>query len=137
MAAKKMCPVVHFEIPATELKRMTKFYTEAFGWESQQLGDDMGQYVLVSTAEHDARGYPKEVGRINGGLYPKDNAKPAQAQYPTIVIAVDDIKAAIEDVKKAGGTILGEPGEIPGYGIYVSFLDTEGNRNSMIQPVMP
>ena len=34
----------------------------------------------------------------------------------------------------AGGKVLGEPIEIPGYGQYVSFFDTEGNRVSMMQP---
>lgn len=29
---------------------------------------------------------------------------------------------------------LGEPMEIPGIGRYVSFLDTERNRSSMLQP---
>ncbi|TMH31553.1 MAG: VOC family protein, partial [Betaproteobacteria bacterium] len=35
----------------------------------------------------------------------------------------------------AGGTVLGEPMNIPGVGAYVSFTDTEGNRVSMLQPL--
>lgn len=35
-------------------------------------------------------------------------------------------------VVEAGGEVLGEPTEIPGIGQYVSFLDTEGNRCSML-----
>jgi predicted enzyme related to lactoylglutathione lyase len=38
-------------------------------------------------------------------------------------------------VTDAGGRVLGEPIEIPGVGQYVSFLDTEGNRVSMLQPI--
>ena len=38
-------------------------------------------------------------------------------------------------VKAAGGKVLGEPMEIPGVGKYVSFIDTEGNRVSMLQPI--
>ncbi|HKA73436.1 MAG TPA: VOC family protein, partial [Xanthobacteraceae bacterium] len=56
------------------------------------------------------------------------------AQYPSIVIAVDDIQSAIRRVGEAGGKVLGEPIEIPGVGRYVSFFDTEGNRASMLQP---
>lgn len=37
-------------------------------------------------------------------------------------------------VAQSGGKILSEPQEIPGIGTWVSFLDTEGNRVSMIQP---
>ena len=37
-------------------------------------------------------------------------------------------------VRDAGGKVLGEPMDIPGIGRYVSFFDTENNRNSMLQP---
>jgi len=47
---------------------------------------------------------------------------------------VDDIKTHMKKVEEAGGKVLGEPSDIPGVGWYVSFLDTEGNRVSMLQP---
>jgi len=56
------------------------------------------------------------------------------AQYPSVVISVQDIKEAVGKVTDAGGTVLGEPIEIPGVGHYVSFFDTEGNRVSMLEP---
>ena len=52
-----------------------------------------------------------------------------------IVIAVDDVKESIKKVTDAGGKMLGEPMKIPGVGQYVSFIDSEGNRVSMLQPV--
>ncbi len=55
-------------------------------------------------------------------------------QYPSVVVAVDDIKESMKKVADAGGKVLGGPMEIPGVGKYVSFLDTEGNRVSMLQP---
>jgi predicted enzyme related to lactoylglutathione lyase len=55
-------------------------------------------------------------------------------EYPSIVIAVDDLDSAMKRVVQAGGKVLGEPLEIPGVGRYVSFFDTEGNRVSMMQP---
>ncbi len=55
--------------------------------------------------------------------------------YPSVVIAVDNIKDAVKKVKDAGGKVLGEPMEIPGIGQYVSFTDTEGNRVGMLQPL--
>ena len=39
-------------------------------------------------------------------------------------------------VKEAGGEVLGEPVDIPGIGAYVAFTDTEGNRVSLMQPLM-
>ena len=127
-----MNPVVHFEIPAEDKNRMADFYTKAFDWKTQMLGPDMNDYVLVTTTEPGEDGRPKNPGAINGGFYQKSADMPGQ--YPSVVIAVGDIKAAMKKVTEAGGKVLGEPMEIPGYGLYVSFFDTEGNRVSMMQP---
>jgi uncharacterized protein len=126
-----MNPVVHFEIPAEDRKRIANFYTKVFGWKIQQLGEDMGNYVLATTTDSDENG-PKKPGAINGGFFQKTDDKPAQ--YPSVVIAVEDIKEHMMNVEKSGGKVLGEPMDIPGVGLYVSFFDTEGNRVGMIQP---
>jgi predicted enzyme related to lactoylglutathione lyase len=75
---------------------------------------------------------PKKPCTINGGFFQKTDDKPAQ--YPSVVIAVEDIKEHMTNVEKSGGKVLGEPMDIPGIGLYVSFFDTEGNRVGMIQP---
>lgn len=127
-----MNPVVHFEMPYENRDRMIAFYSRVFGWKLEKLGEEMGNYVLVTTAESDAKpGEP--AGAINGGFYPKKPDWPAQ--YPSIVIGVPDIDAAVRYVGEAGGEVLGEPMEIPGVGRYVAFFDTEGNRVSMLQPL--
>src|SRR5262249_15935007 len=112
--------------------RLANFYTKAFGWRTQMLGEDMGNYVLATTTEVDENGDPKRPGAINGGFFPKTNDRPAQ--YPSVVIALDDIKESMKKVVDGGGKVLGEPMEIPGVGRYVSFFDPEGNRVSMLQP---
>jgi predicted enzyme related to lactoylglutathione lyase len=127
-----MNPVIHFEMPAEDRKRMSNFYTQAFGWQTQQLGAEMGEYVLATTTESDENGRPKNPGTINGGFFQKTNDIPSQ--YPSVVIGVQDIKEQMKKVQSAGGKVLGEPMEIPGIGWYVSFFDTEGNRVSMLQP---
>jgi len=128
----KMNPVVHFEMPAEDRRRMADFYTTVFGWKTQMLGPEMGDYVLAATTESDETGRPKNAGAINGGFFPKSDDKPAQ--YPSVVIAVEDIKEHMKNVEEAGGKVLGEPSDIPGVGLYVAFIDTEGNRVSMLQP---
>jgi predicted enzyme related to lactoylglutathione lyase len=127
-----MNPVVHFEMLAVDRNRVSKFYTTVFGWRTQMLGEDMGNYVIATTTEPDETGRPKTPGAINGGFFQKEETKPAQ--YPSVVIAVDNIKESMKKVADAGGRVLGEPVEIPGVGLYVSFFDTEGNRVSMLQP---
>jgi hypothetical protein len=127
-----MNPVVHFEMPYDDQARMSAFYEQAFGWKTQALGEAMGNYVLATTTETED-GRPKTPGAINGGFFPKKVDWPAQ--HPSVVVAVDSINASIEKVRRAGGTVLGEPIEIAGIGMYVSFMDTEGNRVSMLQPL--
>ena len=127
----KMNSVVHFEMPYDDRERMAKFYQDAFGWQTQMLGEEMGNYVLARTTETDESG-PKKPGAINGGFFPKKPDWPAQ--HPSVVIAVDDIRTAMTRVTQSGGKALGEPLEIPGVGQYVSFSDTEGNRVSILQP---
>jgi len=128
-----MDPVTHFEMPAKDKKRASKFYSTVFGWQMTQLGPEMGEYMTAWTTETDPKTRMiKTPGAINGGFYsPTDD--PA-SQAPSVVIQVKDLKASMKAVTKNGGKILREPDEIPGVGLWVSFQDTEGNRVSMIQP---
>ena len=128
----KMNPVVHFEMPAENRKRMAEFYSKTFGWQTQQLGPEMGEYVVVSTTESGDDGRPKMTGAINGGFYQKTDD--LNTQHPSLVIAVDEVNESIKKIKSGGGTVLGEPMDIPGVGRYISFIDTEGNRLSILQP---
>ena len=127
-----MDSVVHFEMPYDNRERMAKFYQAAFGWQTQMLGQDMGNYVLAVTTETGDAG-PKHPGAINGGFYERKPDYPMQ--YPSVVIAVDNLKRSTEKVTAAGGKVLGDPWDIPGVGKYVSFVDSEGNRVSMLEPV--
>ena len=125
--------VVHFEIPADDLERAKKFYRENFGWTMNQLGPDMGNYVLVHTGPSDEQGMPQDKAFINGGLMPRDPT----AQGPVLVIAVDDADATVEKVEKSGGRLVGEILDIPGVGRYARVRDTEGNVVGVIKPTMP
>ena len=128
----KKHPVVHFEMPYENADRASAFYEKAFGWTMNKFGEDMGNYIIAQTAETDENNMVKTPGAINGGLFPKKPDWPAQ--IPSVVISTDDIKSSMNDVAEAGGNVLGEPIEIPGIGLYVSFTDTEGNRVSLLQP---
>lgn len=122
-------------------ERIKKFYTDAFGWSMQQMGAEMGNYVVAHTAQTDANGMIQKPGAINGGFYQKEGP---DSEAPSVVIAVDDIHASMKAVEAAGGKILGgmqqdgthtmEPTMIPGVGLWISIKDTEGNRVSMLQP---
>ena len=139
---KKSNPVVHFEMGYNDRERMKNFYSTVFGWQLKQYGPEMGNYVVAQTAQTDENGMVKTPGTINGGFYQKTDEQLSKA--PSIVIAVEDINATIKDVQAAGGKILGamapdggrsmEPQEIPGVGLWISAMDTEENRFSILQP---
>lgn len=127
-----MNPVVHFELPYDDKKRMVDFYAKAFGWKANFLGEDFGNYVVVMTSEEGENGLPKKPGMINGGFYKKPQGE--MGQCPSVVIAVENIEQSMKEVEQAGGKVHGKPDNIPGVGFYVSFVDTEGNRISILQP---
>lgn len=131
-----MNSVVHFEMPYEDKQRAASFYSQAFGWTADMLGPEMGEYVVVHTTETDKdTRMVKTPGAINGGMFKR--TKPEQA--PSVVIAVEDIQAAMDRVTAAGGQVLGgqtpgQPDNIPGIGLYCSIVDSEGNRVGMLQP---
>jgi predicted enzyme related to lactoylglutathione lyase len=126
----KMSPVVHFEMPAEDRDRMSKFYSQVFGWQTQQ----MGNYVVVTTADTDPETrMVKTPGTINGGFYQKDPSDEGK-RHPSVVISVENIEESMQQIKDAGGTITHGPDDIPGVGKYASFKDTEGNTVSILQP---
>jgi uncharacterized protein len=129
----KMNPVVHFEMPAEDKKRMVDFYTKVFGWQTQQMGSEMDDYIVVTTTETDSKTRrPITPGAINGGFYGKDKTNINDA--PHVVISVDNLDESMKMVTEAGGKILHGPDDIPGVGKYASFQDTEGNTGGMLQP---
>ena len=126
-----MNPVGHFELPYKNAGRVYKFYETVFGWQLTQLGEESMNYILATTAVADAKpGFP--AGAINGGFYHEKPDWPAH--YPSIVIGVENIQESMAAITVNGGRLIFEPVEIPGFGTYISFIDTEGNRNSIIQP---
>ena len=125
-----MNPVVHFEMPAENRKRMIGFYANVFGWQALQLGPEMGDFVLVTTTDSDEN-VPKAPGTINGGFYQKTGDV---SQTTTVTIQVDDINEHLKKIEAAGGKLSGKPMEIPNTGWFASFFDTEGNRVNLLQP---
>ena len=111
--------------------RLHAFYHPAFGWHMTAFGPEMGSYVLTRTTETDENNMVTTPGTINGGFAPKSD----MYSKPNVVIGVEDIAAAMQSVTGAGGTVDGEPIEIPGVGFYVTFTDTEGNRVAMLQAI--
>ncbi len=117
-------------MPMEDKARTKKFYEDVFGWHMNQLGPETGNYLLAGTSPVDEKMMHVNKGAINGGFYPKGEFGTSSH----VVISVPDIRKHMEIVKNAGGTVEGEPIDIPGIGTYVMFQDSEGNRVGMLQP---
>jgi len=107
--------IIHFEIPADDMKRAKKFYEKALGW---KISDPWKMdYFMVETKAKGEDG-------INGGLMLRKNPGQPFMNY----ISVDSIDAACKKVEKAGGVIAMPKMEIgQGMGWIAAFKDTEGN----------
>lgn len=122
-----MNSVVHFEVPADDLERAKKFYQETFSWKLQQMGPDMGNYVLATTTESGERG-PIKPGAINGGMAKRGAGA---ITVPSFSIDVPNIEKTVEKIKAGGGETVGEILVVGDMGRMVYFKDTEGNIMSL------
>lgn len=116
-----MDKVVHFEIPADDMKRAEKFYKENFGWNINLV--PQFNYAILHTGPTDEKGMTKEPGFINGGMLKRTDP----VKSPVITINVDSIDKSLLKIEKTGGKTI--RGKLPvgdmGYAAY--FLDSEGN----------
>lgn len=126
--------VVHFEIHAKDPDRMQHFYSDVFGWNITNLGEQMGNYHMVVTGE-DASG--EKWPGINGGITPRmgDIPKSGQAVNAFVcTISVDNLEQYIEKVKNAGGSMALDKMEVPGVGWLAYCKDIEENIFGLLQP---
>ncbi len=108
--------IVHFEIPAGDVEKLSKFYSDLFDWKfSKQSMPGMDYWMIETT------GQGPETPR--GGMY----AKQGETDRPRLYVAVDNIDAHTEKLKQAGGIVIVEKQEIPQMGWSVIAKDPENN----------
>jgi predicted enzyme related to lactoylglutathione lyase len=123
-----MDSIVHFEIPAKDVKRASTFYTKAFGWQITQFPGF--EYWSLGTTPSTQDGTPTSPGAINGGMGKKGVMAPNTV---TVTISVTDIDAALANVKKLGGKVTGKKTPVGDMGFSAYFEDTEGNNIGLFQ----
>jgi predicted enzyme related to lactoylglutathione lyase len=112
--------VIHFEIPAVDIKRAVAFYEKAFGWKFSRY-PGMNYWLVIA-------GEDKEQG-INGAIAEKDETHPTTIN----TISVPSFEDAVKKIKAAGGEILGPKMTVPSVGYMVYCKDTEGNIFGIMQ----
>lgn len=121
--------VIHFEIPARDIEKESKFYSELFGWKIDKLGDM--EYYSITTVPMDQKGNLLRPG-VNGGLYKKDQPQ----QMPINYIYVESVDEYSKKVTALGGQIVVPKTEIPKMGWFAVAVDPEGNTFGLFE-VLP
>ncbi|HOP67810.1 MAG TPA: VOC family protein [Methanoregulaceae archaeon] len=114
-----MSNIAYFEVPADDLKRAKKFYTEILGWEfnPSQVPNIPVEYWNISTGKS-----AKDTLNM-GGLYQRKE----QSSRILMYAVVDDIDTALQKVEKLGGKILSPKMSLDTVGNLVTVIDSEGN----------
>jgi len=117
--------IVHFEIPAQDVEKLSKFYSDVFGWKFEKTSMPGGvDYWMITTGPRRGRN-----AGIYGGMYKKQ----MDAELPRNYIAVDKIDPAISSFVAAGGKEVVGKQEMPGMGWSYIGADPEGNMIAMWQ----
>jgi uncharacterized protein len=113
------------DVLGPDSRRLLDFYGPLFGWDfagpGEMPGDPPGEYFV-------ARLRGREVAGI--GSLPPHGSAPAWNTY----VEVASADAAVEDVKRAGGTVLAEPFDAPPAGRIAAVADTASAAFCVWQP---
>ena len=71
--------IVHFEIPADDVEKLRKFYTELFGWKIERVPGPV-EYWGIETVPVDEHGTPIRPG-VNGGMMKKEHPEQRPVNY--------------------------------------------------------
>jgi len=124
-----MSRVMHFEIQASDVEKISKFYSEVFGWEIHEWifpnveMVDENRYWLVGTGSEEEAG-------INGGMLIRQGEKPKDGQPVNAYVCIIDtasIDTTLEKVKQYGGEVTVDKIPIIGMGWSAYCKDPDGN----------
>ncbi|MBZ2187072.1 MAG: VOC family protein [Bryobacter sp.] len=99
----------YVELPAKDLPRTKEFYSSVFGWKFEDYGPEYTSFFD---------------GRLGGGFHTHGSAP---AKGILLVIYAEDLAAAQDRIKTAGGLIVKDTFSFPG-GRRFHFTDPNGNE---------
>ena len=121
--------IVHFEIPADDVKRLRKFYATVFGWKIEKLPGP-SEYWTITTVPVNEKGELVRPG-VNGGLMKKQNTQ----HKPTNYILVESVDEYTQKIQKLGGRIITPKSEVPGICWWAQVADPEGNEFAIMESI--
>ncbi|HYW87766.1 MAG TPA: VOC family protein [Chloroflexota bacterium] len=109
------------DMSASDLEGAVRFYTELFGWQPEDLGEEAGHYTMM-----------RKDGKMAAAVGPQMNpqAPPSWTSY----VATTDAAASAQKAKDAGGQVVMEPFDVMQAGKMAGFLDPAGAFICVWQP---
>ena len=105
---------VHMELSTDDVGAAKKFYKKVFDWKLNQLGAEMGNYVLIDTGSKTS----------GGGMAKK--MMPGQPTAWLVYAEVDSVKKTMAKAEKAGAKVMVPFQEIGDQGAIGIFVDPTG-----------
>jgi predicted enzyme related to lactoylglutathione lyase len=121
--------IVHFEIPANDVEKLRKFYSQLFGWKIEPMPGPV-EYHGIYTVPMDEKGMPSRPG-VNGVLMKKQNPDHKAVNY----INVESVDEYMKKIESLGGKIVVPKMEVPGIGWWALAVDPEGKQFAILKPL--
>ena len=120
-----MPTIVHFEIPADDVERAKKFYSDLFGWKMEKWpGADSSssnmEYWIISTIDDKGN-----KAAMSGGMMKRQGQQ--HQQHITNFIDVNSIDEYSSKIEKLGGKVVVSKMAVPDMGYFAICHDTENN----------
>jgi predicted enzyme related to lactoylglutathione lyase len=112
------------ELSTTDHTAAFDFYSDLFGWEKMgemDMGGTMGIYQMFGAN-----------GQMLGGMMNKAPENPMPPNW-LLYVRVNDVRAAVDSVKRLGGQVLYEPMEVPGGDEVSAVMDPQGTAFGLHQ----
>jgi predicted enzyme related to lactoylglutathione lyase len=103
------------ELMTTDSAAARAFYSELFGWETEESPSEGMPYTVVKVG-----------GEPVGGIMPKPPGCGAMPPAWSVYVTVDDVDATAEKVVQLGGKVLRPPMDIPDVGRFCVLQDPQG-----------
>jgi len=114
-------PVVHVELPVTDLKKAKQFYSKLFGWKIDIMPPPMNYAMFNPPPPQMSVGFSKADKVKTGGCL--------------FYVNVDNIEKKLKEIKEAGGKTVRKKTEIPQMGWDATFKDIFGNVVGLFTPL--
>ena len=113
--------ILHYEIPAKNPAKLSKFYADVVGWKFSDSGIPGMKYLVIKTSA--------KTQLPSGGMYKKS----ANDTGPRTYLKVKNIDVSTKKLQKNGGKVLVPKQAVPGMGWSVVAVDIEGNPLGLFQ----